>query len=317
MSWYAQLLVCGSLLINFVGANIIARNTQTEEESSFYDLLDVTKEEEELYGFKRPEFQEFKQNVVIEIGQENQSNAHQKSNVSEAEGARLPEYDKHIFILTRARSTTWDKDILRKGFAGALTNTLNKMKKEGLKCKVSIAEATPEEQITAEIGSYDLIVMPDSVKYIAVKESELDTFTSIISGKSKNILNIKNITEPQIFVCCHIQRHPSIKACGPRIFKALVETSKQKNISVIIRRVTDLGGFKHETNLIMWNWQTIERTRKSIGDWYWNIGLNDIDKLLSTLKTNKIIIDRWRGRCGMKASTVHNFLKFQIINNQQ
>jgi hypothetical protein len=114
------------------------------------------------------------------------------------------------------------------------------------------------------------------------------------------------------------KRHPSIKACGPRVFKALVETAETNNISdVIIRRVTELGGFNHETNVIVWNWMRTVQERKCFGDWYWNIGLNDINELFETLKNNKIIIDRWRGRCGMKASTVYSFLKFQIINNPQ
>jgi hypothetical protein len=58
----------------------------------------------------------------------------------------------------------------------------------------------------------------------------------------------------------------------------------------------------------------MNKEKKCFGDWYWNIGLNDVSQLLDNLGKNKITIDRWRGRCGMKASTVHSFLKFQIIN---
>jgi hypothetical protein len=89
-----------------------AEMEETQKNLDFYDVEDISEEDEKTNGFLRPEFQTFRQNVVIEVSGENQNKS--KSNVSEAESTRLAEYDKHIFILTKTRSTEWEKDILRK-----------------------------------------------------------------------------------------------------------------------------------------------------------------------------------------------------------
>lgn len=79
-----------------------------KSQNRFYDLREVTEEEEYKYGFKRPEFQAFRQNITIDL--ENQQKV--KSNVSEDDGGtRVPFHQKHVFVLTKKHVTEWSKKI--------------------------------------------------------------------------------------------------------------------------------------------------------------------------------------------------------------
>jgi hypothetical protein len=99
------------LLENALDSVLSEIQPELPKKIEFYDLIEITDEIEATNGFKRPEFQTFRQNITLDVeGAKKNTN----SNISEAESTRLVEHDKHIFILTNKRSTEWEKDILRK-----------------------------------------------------------------------------------------------------------------------------------------------------------------------------------------------------------
>ncbi|KAL0479422.1 hypothetical protein AKO1_007680 [Acrasis kona] len=276
-----------------------------EEDELFYDYREVTPEEEALYGFERPDFQKFRQNVVLDY--EDQS---KKMGQVEDEGTRLAYHDKHVFVLTNQRATEWEERVDKTGFAKEVNSAMNKHRKD-LKVKVSVAEALLKDDISQEQDVFDILVLPDRRRYRHVKKEDLaDVASSIAKGTTPANISVSTLKEEtSIFVCCHAKRHLNIQTCGPRIFKKITQSAPS---SVAVRRVSDLGGLSHETNLIIFN--RSKTMNKWFGDWYWNVGLNDVDELLSKIGTDRIMLDRWRGRCGLKASTVNSFLKFQTIN---
>jgi (2Fe-2S) ferredoxin len=77
-----------------------------------------------------------------------------------------------------------------------------------------------------------------------------------------------------------------------------------------VRRVSSLKAHNAESNLIIF--RPFVEQHKVFGDWYWQCGLKDIQRLIEEhLLEGKLVKEKWRGRCGMKPDAMSRFLKFQ------
>lgn len=117
-------------------------------------------------------------------------------------------------------------------------------------------------------------------------------------------------------------------ACGPRVYKALVEkvsalfgsggasvpaaaaSLHPKCRSARVYRTSCVTGHKYAGNVIVFKYSP--EMKKYFGDWYGCVNdAEDVDRLVdSHLVRGKIVKDIWRGRCAMELDA-DKFLKFQ------
>ncbi|MCO6453231.1 MAG: sucrase ferredoxin [Caldilineales bacterium] len=140
----------------------------------------------------------------------------------------------------------------------------------------------------------DLLVFPDEVRYVGVREIDLDDFVDdlLVQNVAPDWLRKENLDTHYIFVCAHGERDERCGLCAPVVLARLRAQIRAWDLShlVTVRSSSHVGGHAHACNVLIY----------PPGDWYGHVTPDDAPRLLEKhILTNQTVLDLWRGRMGM------------------
>lgn len=228
-------------------------------------------------GFQRPEFK----NVDLE---------------------KLAYHDHHVFICRGMKSTDWSANVEQEDpICRELSTAFRKIRKS-VRVKMSVVEEGTRAEAGEETDEMvDLLIFPDAVRYVGVRRSQVTALVTSHFVHKKLFTDVphEQIDGSHIFVCCHHKRDMRCAACGPRVYKALVEKvstlfssgsgSGSASVSLLhpkcrsarVYRTSCVTGHKYAGNVIVFKYSP--EMKKYFGDWYGCVNdAEDVDRLVDS-----------------------------------
>jgi len=197
-------------------------------------------------------------------------------------------YQRHLFVCTGQQD--WPARIeAGGGFLQALSEALAVQASEmSLRVKVTACDEPSKGP------GYDLLVFPESVRYLGVQVSDLPALIQdhLIGNRVSERIAHELLTGHHIFVCTHGTRDPQCGGCGPPLiehFSAALDDVGLAN-TVSLRGTSHVGGHRFAGNVLIYPG----------GDWYGYVTPDRVPRIIEQQIVNgQVVKDLWRGRMGL------------------
>lgn len=198
-------------------------------------------------------------------------------------------YERHLFICSGR--TDWPAHIDQGGgFAQRLTEEVaGQVSNMPRKVKITACD----ELSLADEG-YDLLVFPDRIRYVGLKEQELPVLVSdhLVGDRPSLRLPHRPLPQRYVFVCVHGQRDERCGQCGPGLVIRFQAELARRGLAdeILVRRTSHLGGHAFAGNVIFYPG----------GDWYGYVTPEHVPQLIDQhLLRGHLVSELWRGRMGL------------------
>lgn len=122
------------------------------------------------------------------------------------EFAELAYHDKHVFICRGMKSTDWVPNIEKDDpVCKAFSRAFRKIRKS-VRVRVNIIEEGTKADVTDNTAELvDLLVFPDGIRYIGVRQDQVDALVNAHFVENKTFADVPHeaIDGSHVFVCCH------------------------------------------------------------------------------------------------------------------
>jgi len=141
----------------------------------------------------------------------------------------------------------------------------------------------------------DIYVFPEQIKYIGVKDEDIEVLVSeqLIQDKIPTTLNHISTKELHfVLVCIHATRDKRCGRIGPKVLDKFKEaiTSRDLSHQIKILGTNHIGGHKYAGVIIVY----------PSGTWYGYVSERNVDKIVDDYLANHgIIPEFWRGQIGL------------------
>jgi len=199
-------------------------------------------------------------------------------------------YKRHVFLCTGTPS--WPSKIKKQmPYAKTLLDGIDQ-KALPYEARVTAIDYPSPGNENDKEENYDLLVFPECIRYIRVKQSQLPIFIEdqLVKEIVSPNLEHKPITGTHIFVCNHKIRDKRCGVIGNLVIEEFQRCIEQKHLTdVHVYGASHTGGHKFAGNCLFF----------PSGDWYGRVTTCDVHKLLDAhLVHNKTIERLWRGKMG-------------------
>ncbi|CAN1321948.1 Altered inheritance of mitochondria protein 32, partial [Linum perenne] len=216
----------------------------------------VTGEEDEKFGFKRPEM--YKENLA----------------------GSVDPYERHVFLCYKnpeawlPRLENSEADSLPKLFASAIKKRKNDIT---MKTKLTICESLAGTAF--EEG--DILIFPDMIKYKGMSVFEVDGFVDdvLVNGIPWSFGTQEEMNGSYVFVCAHGSRDKRCGVCGPVLIEKFNDGIESRGLKdqVFVSACSHIGGHKYAGNVIVFS---SEAEGKTAGHWYGYVTPEDVPEIL-------------------------------------
>jgi (2Fe-2S) ferredoxin len=197
-------------------------------------------------------------------------------------------YQRHLFVCTGHAG--WPAKIESDGgFLQAVWEAMTpRMPEMPLKVKMTACDEVSLGQ------GYDLLVFPDAVRYLGVREADLPALVEdhLVGNRVSQRIPHERLMGRHVFVCVHAERDARCGACGPPLAEAFIAGLAARGLGeqVTVRRTSHVGGHRFAGNVLIYPG----------GDWYGYVTPNDVPRIIGEhILKGKIVTDLWRGRMGL------------------
>jgi (2Fe-2S) ferredoxin len=186
-------------------------------------------------------------------------------------------YQRHLFVCT-GRSDWAARIETDGGFLQSLADAIG-AQAAAMPSKVKLTACGEPSQGPG----YDVLIFPDSVRYLGVQEADIVAFVEnhLVKNGVYERIPLTRLNGHHVFVCVHGARDPRCGFCGPRLIERFKEELGKRQLSrtVAVRETSHVGG-----------------------DWYGYVTPDDVSRIIDQhLLGGRIVAGLWRGRIGTTA----------------
>ncbi|HVL80588.1 MAG TPA: sucrase/ferredoxin-like family protein [Actinomycetota bacterium] len=197
-------------------------------------------------------------------------------------------YERHIFVCTGR--VGWPGHIEEDGgFVQALSEAI-----AGAGDRIArTVKVTACDEPPVRGEGYDLLVFPDAVRYVAVRDPDIPAFVEdhLVSDRPSDRLEHTELRGKHVFVCIHANRDVRCGRCGPPVARRFRDLLQERGLEdeVTVRRTSHVGQHSLAANVLVYPG----------GDWYGYVTPDDVPRIVDEhLQSGEIVGDLWRGRMG-------------------
>jgi (2Fe-2S) ferredoxin len=198
-------------------------------------------------------------------------------------------YERHLFVCSG--QSDWPAYIDQDGgFAQRLIQEV--AGQAAIMPRVVKITACDEPSLGA--GGHDLLVFPDGIRYLGLREEDLPALVSdhLIGDRPSPRIPYRSLSDRYVFVCVHGRRDERCGRCGPPLVARFQGELVRRGLAeeVLVRRTSHLGGHAYAGNVIVYPG----------GDWYGYVTPDDVPRLIDQhLVRGELVAALWRGRMGL------------------
>jgi (2Fe-2S) ferredoxin len=203
-------------------------------------------------------------------------------------------YERHVFVCSGVAE--WPARVeLDGGFVQALVEAVAPfVESMTLKVKLTACDEPSFGRPERPGTGYDLMIFPDNVRYLGVRESEIPLIVQehLLNNCICDQIPHEPLAGWHVFVCVHGRRDERCGACGPPLAERFRAELARRGLTqeVAVRKTSHVGGHRYAGNVLMYPG----------GDWYGCVSPDDVSQIVEKhLEDGELVTSLWRGRMGM------------------
>lgn len=204
-------------------------------------------------------------------------------------------YHRHLYVCTGRIG--WPAHIEEDGgFLQALAEEAGRRTAGGpVRFKINACDAPSLAAANVAADGQDILVFPDSVRYVGVRAADLPALLDdLLGGSAAGPLARRPLPGWHVFVCVHGERDERCGQCGPPLAARFRAELAARGLAeaVAVHRSSHVGGHRYAGNVIIYPG----------GDWYGYVTPADVPELIEQhLQQGRVVAGHWRGRLGLAA----------------